>query len=124
MQKKKSPQADAGTLLAELIRTALLDKKAESITVLPIPPDAGIADCFIICQSDNSVHNRAIADGCIASLQEQGLSPWHVEGQQDGSWIVIDYVDVVVHVMLASVRSYYSLETLWNDRAGHRQPPR
>jgi ribosome-associated protein len=116
MNKKKKKRNDTQAYLARLIQEALLDKKAENITVFPIDPAAGIADWFVVCESDNAVHNRAIADGLVDALQEKGLAPWHVEGKQEAGWIVVDYVDVVVHIMLQSVRELYQLETLWSER--------
>jgi ribosome-associated protein len=87
---------------------------------LPLVPECGIADYFVICQSDNSVHNQAIAKGLVDAMLQHGLGAWHVEGREDGSWIVVDYVDVVVHIMLSSIRSHYDLESLWGQRTASR----
>ncbi|MDD5675470.1 MAG: ribosome silencing factor [Chitinivibrionales bacterium] len=107
----------AGKALARLIAEAALDKKAEDVVTLALDPQSGIADWFVICQSDNSAHIRAIADGIIETLKARGFSAWHVEGREDAAWIVLDYVDVVVHIMLAELRAHYQLEDLWKEYA-------
>ena len=99
------------------ITEAALEKKAEDIVAIPLSTASGIADFFIICQGDNTVHNRAIADGIDDALAQHGEKPWHIEGAQEGSWILLDYSDIVIHVMLPELRSYYGLERLWNDRS-------
>jgi ribosome-associated protein len=72
-----------------------------------------MADFFIICGSDTDVQNRAIADGIIDQCSECGTRPWHHEGEVEGRWVLLDYSDVVVHVMLTDLREYYRLETMW-----------
>ena len=74
---------------------------------------SGAADWFIICQADNTSHTSAIADGVIKALKEKHTSPWHQEGLEDGRWALIDYTDVIVHVMLPELREFYDLESLW-----------
>jgi ribosome-associated protein len=108
-----------GVPLLKAIAEAALDKKADDITVLNLSSESGIADWFIICQGDNAVHNRAIADNIEAELAERGMTPWHTEGTSasSGSWIVMDFSDVIVHVMTQKVRQYYNLEELWEPVA-------
>jgi ribosome-associated protein len=100
--------------LLPLISEAALDKKAEDIVVLNLRQETGIADYFVVCSGDNQHHNRAIRDGIVDTLAAHGISPWHSEGEQDAMWILIDYSDVIVHVMTPKVRSYYGLEELWS----------
>ena len=104
-----------GAPLLRVIADAALDKKADDVTVLNLSRESGIADWFIICQGDNAMHNRAIADNIGAELDKRGMSPWHIEGASggDGRWIVMDFSDVIVHIMTPQVREYYSLEELW-----------
>jgi ribosome-associated protein len=78
------------------------------------------ADFFIICQSDTDVQNRAIAASIIDCCTERNTPPWHHEGQGEGRWIVIDFTDVVVHIMLPDLRRYYDLESLWEG--GSKNP--
>jgi len=109
-----------GVPLLKAIAEAATDKKAEDIAVLNLSSESGIADWFIICQGDNALHNRAIADNIAAELLKRGMSPWHTEGARgasgganSGSWIVMDFSDVIVHIMTPKVREYYNLEELW-----------
>jgi ribosome-associated protein len=115
MSKSSKPMRGAPLLRA--IAGAALDKKADDVTVLNLSRESGIADWFIICQGDNALHNKAIADNIEAELGKRGMSPWHVEGASSGGdcrWIVMDFSDVIVHVMTQQVREYYDLEGLWN----------
>ncbi len=101
-------------LLSAAINKAL-DKKAEKSVVLELQHPSFIADWIYICESDNPIQNRAIAENIISGLKQQSTPPWHVEGLEEGRWILIDYSDVVVHVMLPETRDYYQLETLWEE---------
>ncbi len=110
-----------GAPLIRAIAAAARDKKAEEITVLNVGRESGIADWFIICQGDNVLHNRAIADNIEAELLKRGMSPWHTEGASSGAcgnasgaWILMDFSDVIVHVMTRQVRDYYHIEELWS----------
>jgi ribosome-associated protein len=111
----------SGKDLLPLISEAAFDKKAENIVVLNIKQETGIADYFVICQGDNTNHNRAIRDSIVDSLRARGVSPWHSEGEHDSHWILIDYSDVVVHIMTPQVRGYYGLEDLWKPLDGRRE---
>jgi len=116
--KKKTGQSLSGKDLVKVVVAAMQDKLAEAITVLDLREAEAVADFFIICQSDTDVQNRAIANAVIDRCAENDTSPWHQEGESSGRWVLIDFTDVVVHIMLADLRSYYALETLWS--AGKR----
>jgi ribosome-associated protein len=110
-----------GAPLLRAIAEAARDKKADDIMILNLSRESGIADWFIICQGDNVQHNRAIADNIRAELGTRGVSPWHTEGiggsasaTAGGAWIVMDFSDVIVHIMTPQVRDYYRLEELWS----------
>jgi len=118
--KKSSEKILGGKELVDKIVKSAKDKLAENIVVLDIQGLPGTADWFIICESDNAVHNKAIADAIVRDLNEQGTRAWHEEGTEDGRWILIDYSDVVVHIMLPELRSFYNLEELW--AAGKKIP--
>ncbi len=98
--------ADCAASLADL-------RKAEHITLIDLTGFSDIADWFVICQGDNIAHNRAIADSIVDGLKQMKLPAWHIEGLSDGRWIVLDYSDVVAHIMLPEVREFYALEELW-----------
>ncbi|HEX2956524.1 MAG TPA: ribosome silencing factor [Chitinispirillaceae bacterium] len=98
--------------LVKLIVDAAEEKLAENISVIQMNSANGISDFFVICQGDTTVHNQAISSGVVDSLTEKGHKPWHVEGTEDGRWILVDFSDVVVHVMLPELRDHYNLEQL------------
>jgi ribosome-associated protein len=109
----------SGIELLPLITEAALDKKAEDVVVLDLERDTWIADYFLVCSADNQNHTRAIRDSIVDDLQKRGITPWHSEGEQDGQWILIDYSDVVVHIMTTQVRQYYAIEELWKPFDKH-----
>ena len=99
---------------------AIQEKKGENIISLDLRkiPEA-VADFFIICEADNSTQIRAIGDFVETHIKEiTGESPYHREGQQGMQWLLIDYVNIVVHVMQTETRKFYKLEEMWSDAAG------
>jgi len=107
--KKNLQSSDLADLAAKLADS----KKAELITLIELAGSTDVTDWFVICQGDNVAHNRAIAQAVIEGLRNIKINAWHAEGLTEGRWIVIDYSDVVVHVMLPDVREYYALDDLW-----------
>ncbi len=103
-----------GKELVDVVVRSAQEKLAEEIVVIDISELHGTADWFIICQGDNTVHNSAIAGGIVESTKELGTRPWREEGSEEGRWVLIDYSDVVVHIMLPELRTYYDLEELWS----------
>jgi ribosome-associated protein len=94
------------------------DKKGDDILVLDVAEIMGIVECFVIASASNSRLVRAIVDEVEKQIFEQaGEKPRAVEGLRDGTWVLIDYGDLVVHVFLTETREYYSLERLWGDAA-------
>ena len=111
-RKKGAPLG--GRELVDAVVRSLEEKLAERIVVIDLRGVSGAADWFIVCQGDNTSHTSAIADGVVGTLKEKyKTSPWHHEGLEEGRWALIDYTDVVVHVMLPEIRKYYDLESLW-----------
>jgi ribosome-associated protein len=110
--KKISKNTITAKELVKMILDAAEEKLAENISVVQMNSSNGISDFFIICQGDTTVHNQAISSGVIDSLTEKGYKPWHVEGTEEGRWILVDFSDVVLHVMLPELRDYYNLEQL------------
>ena len=102
-----------GKALADAIVVLADSKKAENISLVNLSESVGIADWFVICQGDNAPHNRAIADAIAEGLKEKKVNAWHIEGREDSRWILLDFSDVVAHVMLPELRDYYNLEELW-----------
>jgi ribosome-associated protein len=103
--------------LAEQIAEAASDKKAIDIVVLDLRETAaGFADFFVICSGGTERQTKAIHDGIHQGLKDTfRLLPRRVEGTREARWILMDYLDVVVHVFTPDTRAYYRLEQLWGD---------
>lgn len=95
---------------------AALEKKAEDVVVLDLRGKSDVTDYFVVCHGTNERQVVAIADEIERKLREvSGLKPAHVEGRRTSDWVLMDYIDLVVHVFLEERRSFYRLETLWGD---------
>lgn len=105
---------DSKDLAQELAELAL-SKKAENIKILDLRKLTTIADFFVICTGSSDTHVKAIADTIIVGSKKFDERPWHKEGTEHKSWVLLDYVEVVVHVFLNETRNFYSLEKLWGD---------
>ncbi len=101
--------------LAHRAAIAALNKKAEDIKIFDLRPLSSITDFFVICTGVTEIHTKAIQEGIIEALKDESVRPWHIEGATVGRWILIDYVDVVVHIFQPEVREFYGLERLWGD---------
>jgi len=92
------------------------DKKAEEITVLELEKDSGtFTDYFVVCSGTNPRQIQAIADEVEERLEKAGMRPAHTEGYRQAEWVLLDYVDFVVHVFSETARKYYDLERLWKS---------
>ena len=103
--------------LSRLIEHAAADKKAREVVRIDIRQKSSIADYFVICEGDTDRQVRAIVDSIVETLKASGVRPLRISGYQDGSWVVLDYASVIVHVFLPGERSYYDLESLWRGPA-------
>lgn len=116
--RKKSPtRLTRNSKIFKTIINAIQDKKGEHIVSLDLRkiPEA-VADFFIICQANNNNQLRAIADNIEMDVKKKcDELPFKHEGRQAEQWILIDYVNIVVHVMLPEPRKFYQLEELWSD---------
>jgi ribosome-associated protein len=92
-----------------------LDKLAEDVIIIDLRKLNAPTDYFVICSGNADRQVKAITDNILEGTSEKGLKPWHVEGYEALKWVLIDYVDVVVHVFHKETREFYSLETLWGD---------
>jgi ribosome-associated protein len=101
--------------LAYLAGEFALEKKAFDVKILDLRKLSSVCDFFVICSANVEVHAKAIADWIMESLQKRGINFWHNEGYQACRWILLDYVDVVIHIFLPQVREFYALEKLWGD---------
>ena len=101
--------------LRKLILEALGDAKARDVTVLDMRKVAVFTDYMIIVTGTSNRHVMAVADNVVESLTGRGRRPAGIEGMEGGDWVLIDYGDVVVHVMRAQTRDFYNLEKLWSE---------
>ncbi|MBM4165407.1 MAG: ribosome silencing factor [Ignavibacteria bacterium] len=90
-------------------------KKASDVALLDIRKVSDVTDFFILCSGDSDIQVRAIANAIMETAKKDGLYPWHNEGMDVADWVIIDFVDVVVHIFQKSTRTYYNLEKLWGD---------
>ncbi len=101
--------------LATIIAEAAADKLAEDIVALDVSDHLVITDVFVVCSASNDRQVKAIVDAVEARLDEMDIDPVRREGQREGRWVLLDYIDVVVHVQHDEERTYYALERLWRD---------
>ncbi len=102
---------------AEAMKGILEDKKAREVELIPLEGKTTLADYFVIATGGSVPHIRALADELQLQMKTRyGLVPDHVEGYEGGRWILLDYLDIVVHVFHQEDREYYSLEKLWEGR--------
>lgn len=95
---------------------ACLEKKAEELTILEMEKGSGaFTDYFVLCSGTNPRQVQAIADEVEMRLKNAGIRPAHVEGYNQAEWVLIDYVDFVVHVFSEKARKFYDLERLWKS---------
>jgi ribosome-associated protein len=91
-------------------------KKAEELTVLELEKDSGaFTDYFVVCSGTNPRQIQAIADEVEVRLSADGMRPANVEGYKQAEWVLLDYVDFVVHIFSEKARRYYDLERLWKS---------
>lgn len=101
--------------LAAKIADLMLQKKGEDIKIMDLRKLTTVTDFFVICSSPSDVQNKAIADFIVEESKKLGQKPWHNEGYGNLSWVLLDFVDVVVHIFLNESRRFYNLEGLWGD---------
>jgi ribosome-associated protein len=114
MPRKKKSDSEK---LSEIIVEGILKKKGQEVLRLDLRklPNS-ISDYFIICHGSTGVQVKAIADSIEEeTIKVSKVKPWHKEGIENAEWILIDYVDVVVHIFKEEARTFYNLEKLWGD---------
>jgi ribosome-associated protein len=94
---------------------AAADKLAEDIVAFDVSEQLVITDAFLICSAPNDRQVRAIVDAVEERLRGMGAKPARREGEREGRWVLLDYVDIIVHVQHAEERLFYSLERIWKD---------
>lgn len=101
--------------LASRAAALMLDKHAKAVTIMDLRGLTSVTDFFVICTGDSAVQVKAIVDHVDDSLRKAGDKPYHIEGYDKSSWVIVDFVDVVAHIFSPSSREYYGLERLWAD---------
>ncbi len=101
--------------LARAVALIAADELAADIVILDLRRLSDIVDFFVIASSDSDMHLNAISTGIETKLREAGIMVSHREGEPGARWILLDYLDVVVHLMHPSTRAFYALEELWGD---------
>ena len=100
-----------------VVLEALVDRKAVDPVILDLRGLTAATDFFVIVSGTSDAHVRGMAEHLIEALAPQGVRPHHVEGLPQGRWVLLDYVDFVVHVFHPELRDFYQLERLWSDAA-------
>jgi len=113
--RPQSTNALPGRELLRVCAAAAAGKKAERIVGLDLTGLQGVADYFLVCSGTSEPQVRAIAEAVEEHARLKGVKPWHVEGREGRTWVLLDFVDVVVHVFHERTREYYLLERLWGD---------
>lgn len=118
-RKKSATRLTKSSKIIKTIISAIQEKKGENIISLDLRKiNEAVADFFIVCEAGNQPQIRAIAENVEKKVKENcDENPYHHEGYKNLHWVLIDYVNVVVHVMQPETRRFYKLEDMWNDAA-------
>ena len=108
-------EVDVAELLAKRVAELSLEKKCEELKVLDLRGLTSVTDFFVIVTADSERKAKAAAEHIVDELKGDGERPMHVEGMDTMHWILLDYVDVVVHIFMPDERRFYDLESLWSD---------
>jgi ribosome-associated protein len=103
------------TNLARNISDIIFTKKGFNVLAVDLRNLVSFTDYFVICSADSDTQVKAIADQVDKVLSDEGIKCWHKEGLKALSWVLLDYVDVVVHIFKKDSREFYNLEKLWGD---------
>jgi len=114
MSGKKRADSDP-VRLVERVAELAHERKALDVVALDLRGISSAADFFLIASGNSDVQVRAIAEHIADELRKEGVRPGHVEGTSTGRWVLLDYIDVVVHVFHPEARDFYQLEELWGD---------
>ena len=112
MAQSATLQTDA---LVQRAAALCLDRKATDVVVLDLRKVSSATDYFVIASGTSDTHVRAVAEHVQEELRREGVRAHHVEGLPAGRWVLLDYVDFIVHVFHPMLREFYQLERLWSD---------
>jgi ribosome-associated protein len=103
------------TELAHKISDIIFTKKGYNVLAIDLRKLVTFTDYFVVCSADSDTQVKAIADQVDKALSDEGIKCWHREGLKALNWVLLDYVDVVVHIFRKDAREFYNLEKLWGD---------
>ena len=101
--------------MAEVAARAAASKLAQDVVIIDVSKQLVITDCFVIASASNDRQVNAIVDEVEEKMRQAGYKPARREGTREGRWVLLDYVDIVVHVQHTEERDFYSLDRLWRD---------
>jgi ribosome-associated protein len=100
---------------AQRISELMLEKNALDIIIIDVRKITTLTDFFVVCTSNSQPQTRAITDHINQKMKEEGVKSWHIEGYEHLDWVLVDYINIVVHIFSKEAREYYELERLWAD---------
>jgi ribosome-associated protein len=100
---------------AQRAAAVCVDVKANDVVILNLDGVSDMTDCFLIASGTSDTHVRSIAEHVMTELRKEGMRAHHVEGLSQGRWVLLDYVDFLVHIFHPTLRDFYQLERLWGD---------
>ncbi len=103
------------TELAKIMAKVAWEKKGDDILILDVRKLTDVTDYYILVTGESDLHVKAISDAVEDQLESQDIPPWHKEGFEKLNWVVLDYIEVVIHIFRPHARDFYSLEKLWGD---------
>tara|TARA_B100000902_G_scaffold391040_1_gene441029 strand:- start:1608 stop:1991 length:384 start_codon:yes stop_codon:yes gene_type:complete len=112
---KNKPKSSDSDLNSKRISELMVDKKALDIQIIDVRDITTLTDFFVICTSESEPQTRAIADHINRTMKTEGNSSWHTEGYEYLDWVLVDFVNIVVHIFSKKSREYYDFERLWAD---------
>tara|TARA_B100001250_G_scaffold22580_1_gene18979 strand:- start:1238 stop:1621 length:384 start_codon:yes stop_codon:yes gene_type:complete len=112
---KNKPKPSDSALNSKRISELMVDKKALDIQIIDVRDITTLTDFFVICTSESEPQSRAIADHINRTMKTEGNSSWHTEGYEYLDWVLVDFVNIVVHIFSKKTREYYDFERLWAD---------
>lgn len=101
--------------LARRCAELMLSKKAKDVVILDLRQLTDMTDFFVVCTADSDIQVRAVADAVLDGMLEYEIKPYRTEGWQGQQWVILDFVEVVVHVFYREARDFYKIERLWSD---------
>ena len=117
MPTKKQGKTKSSGIISHIqrISTLMLEKKALNIKIIDVRNITTLTDFFVICTSESEPQTRAITDHIHDQMKANGMKAWHIEGYENLDWVLLDYINIVVHVFSRDSRDYYDLDRLWAD---------